>query len=326
MSIVTQKTRKKDLGIYYTPQEVTDFIFSVLTTLKDKEDKETGRWQSRKPKPHWPSVIDPAVGEGVFLKTAIESGFTQPQYVFGVDIDEDVVEQWEQINLLRSFGSQAELEHHFFHQNGLLPLNGKMVLRYKKGGLKEFDVAVGNPPYGGVGLGETELTDELLSHLTKFEILPEKVRNHLLQADRQNSLFDWHKAIHVNPGAKKRIKSFPIEVLFIDRFIQLVKSGGWIALIIPDGILANSNLHYVRQFVAEKTKVLGIVSLPRDTFKQVGTSAKTSILFLQKFREDDNKDLKYPVFLASINKLEKKYFEKLTDSFKEFQFYGKLKS
>ncbi len=324
MSTVTKKTRKKDLGIYYTPRVATNFIFSVLSILKDKEDKETRRWQSRKPKPHWPSVIDPAVGEGVFLKTAIESGFTQPQYVFGVDIDVDVVEQWEQLNLLRSFGSQAELEHHFFHQNGLLLLDEKKVLRYKKGGLKEFDVAVGNPPYGGVGLGETELTDELLSHLTKFEILPEKVRNHLLQADRQNSLFDSHKAFHVSPDAKKRIKSFPIEVLFIDRFIQLVKPGGWIALIIPDGILANSNLHYVRQFVAEKTKVLGIVSLPRDTFKQVGTSAKTSILFLQKFRDNDNKDLNYPVFLASINKLEKVYFDKLTDSFKEFQLYGRV--
>jgi type I restriction enzyme M protein len=324
MSVVAKTTKKKDLGIYYTPQVVVDFIFSVLSILKEKEDLEKKRWQNRKPGPHYPSVIDPAVGEGIFLKAALDSGFTKPQYVFGIDIDEDVKQRWVEINLLKSFGSKAELEHHFFHQNGLSPLDDKKVLRYKKGGLKEFNVAVGNPPYGGVGLGQTELTDELISHLAKFEVLPESVRNQLLQADAQNSLFDSHKSFHIKPDARKRIKSFPIEVLFIDRFIQLVKPGGWIAIIIPDGILANSNLHYVRQFIAQKTKVLVIVSLPRDTFKQVGTSAKTSILFLQKFRPEDNKDLNYPVFLSSINRLEKEYVDKLTDSFKEFQYHGRI--
>ena len=75
-----------------------------------------------------------------------------------------------------------------------------------------------------------------------------------------------------------------IEVLFIERFIQLCKQDGWIAIIIPDGILANSNMHYVREFIADNTKVEAIISLPRDAFKHVGTSAKTSILFLKNRR------------------------------------------
>ena len=146
MAQVTYKNRKQELGIYYTPEIVVAFIFDILNILKEKEDKASQRWESRKPTPHYPSVIDPAVGEGVFLKKALESGFTKPQYVFGVDKDEHVVEQWEHINLLESFGSQADLQNHFFHQNGLLPLDEDRVLPYKKGGLREFDAVVGNPP------------------------------------------------------------------------------------------------------------------------------------------------------------------------------------
>ena len=70
------KKRKQDLGIFYTPQEVVDFIFDILNIWKNREDKETHRWQTRKPNAHYPSVIDPACGEGVFLKTAVTSGFT----------------------------------------------------------------------------------------------------------------------------------------------------------------------------------------------------------------------------------------------------------
>jgi type I restriction enzyme M protein len=111
-------------------------------------------------------------------------------------------------------------------------------------------------------------------------------------------------------------------VLFIERFIQLCKEGGWIAIIIPDGILANSNMHYVREFIAENTKVEAIVSLPRDAFKHVGTSAKTSILFLKKQRTENHK---YPVFLASLNKMEEKGLKMISEQYKEFYYEARLK-
>ena len=324
MTTVIDKKRKQDLGIYYTPEAVVDFIYAALNTLRQKEDEESQRWNSHKPAPHCPSIIDPAVGEGVFLKGALKSGFTKPQCVFGVDLDKEVIEQWEKINLLKSFGSKKDLEHHCFHQNSLLPLDKNKILRYKKAGLREFDIVVGNPPYGGVGLGETELTDELIAQLARFEVLPNSIKNKLITADTQSTLFPLVKYFGIKPEVKNRIKSFPIEVLFVDRFIQLAKPGGWIAIIIPDGILTNSNLHYVRKFIAQKTKVLAIVSLPRDTFKKVGTSAKTSILFLQKYREKDKRDTDYPVFLASIDTLEKEYFDNISNAYNSFHYNGTL--
>lgn len=325
-----QNNKKKELGAFYTPETVVDFIYDILNILKEKEDKENQRWESRKSRSHYPSVIDPACGEGIFLKKAVESGYTgyHPSYdipyVFGIDIDKSVVDQWEEISILNLFNGKREaMRDHFYHQNGLSKLPDKS-LRYKKGRdkLDKFDAVVGNPPYGGTGLKKSEIKDKLANSLFKYEIWSYAFG---WAQSKQETMF----GANIKDRIAKKIKKFPIEILFIERFIQLAKDpipeenkeGGKIAIIIPDGILANSTYHYVRQFIADKTKVLGIVSLPRDTFKQVGTSAKTSILFLQK---EERNDLNYPVFLASIKKLEKEYLKKISNSFNNFYNYGKI--
>ena len=90
-------------------------------------------------------------------------------------------------------------------------------------------------------------------------------------------------------------------VLFIDRCLQLLKPGGRLFIILPDGILCNSGDRYVReyimgkkdeqtsQFLGGKAIVKAVISLPSDTFKLSGTGAKTSVLYLQKrkARKDD---------------------------------------
>ncbi|MFL0992984.1 class I SAM-dependent DNA methyltransferase [Vibrio parahaemolyticus] len=83
-------------------------------------------------------------------------------------------------------------------------------------------------------------------------------------------------------------------VLFIDRCLQLLKPGGRLMIVLPDGILCNSGDRYVREyimgkkdeqtgeFVGGKAIVKAVISLPIDCFKLSGTGAKTSILYLQK--------------------------------------------
>lgn len=323
------KTKKKDLGIFYTDQRIVNFIYDILLIWKEAENKKSKRWDKKNP-----SVIDPAVGEGVFLKTAIEKGFTQPDWVFGLDLDCEVVEKWKKINLLHSFGGNREdLEAHFFCQNGLDKIHWeqhKKKYSYKLKGEdiknQQFDTVVGNPPYGGVGLGGIELSDGLIVQLTKFEVLPEDISNNLKFAHRQGDLFSSKKSVNARPQVKQRLASFPIEVLFIDRFIQLAKPGGWIAVVIPDGILANSNLQYARAFIARKTKVAAIVSLPRDAFKHVGTTAKTSILFLQKYSDEEQKnvDLDYPVFLSSVEVINEDNLKIISDLYQKFYNEGNI--
>lgn len=337
MKTMLEKKRKQDLGIFYTRPEIVDFIYDILLVWKEKENKKKARWEAHKPK-HYPSVIDPACGEGIFLKKAIERNFTKPDWVFGMDIDEEVVNKWPSISLLEAFGNdEAKLKAHFFHQNGLMPIDWEQHKSLYYGKLKkedikngQFNLVIGNPPYGGIGIDLSEHptaeAKNLLNSLGTFRIFAYKNNRRNNGEKSENGLFDNLVAetgatyySGINP---KQAESIPIEVLFIERFIQLCKDGGWIAIIIPDGILANSNMHYVRAFIAENTKVEAIVSLPRDAFKHVGTSAKTSILFLKKQKMEN---LSYPVFLASLNKMEEKGLKIISEQYKEFCYETRLK-
>ncbi|MDI6814840.1 MAG: N-6 DNA methylase [Dehalococcoidales bacterium] len=74
-----------------------------------------------------------------------------------------------------------------------------------------------------------------------------------------------------------------IEILFLERFLQLASSKGIIGIILPHGIFSSLPLKYVRTFIMNKASVLGIISLPRRIFSN-GTTSKTCILFAQKER------------------------------------------
>lgn len=110
-------------------------------------------------------------------------------------------------------------------------------------------------------------------------------------------------------------------VLFIDRCLQLLKPGGRLLIVLPDGVLCNSGDRYVREYIMgkkdEKTGqfhggkaiVKAVISLPSDAFKLSGTGAKTSILYLQKRKaspKDPEKFLDEPqtdVFMAVADSL-----------------------
>ena len=110
-------------------------------------------------------------------------------------------------------------------------------------------------------------------------------------------------------------------VLFIDRCLQLLKPGGRLLIVLPDGVLCNSSDRYVREYIMgkkdEKTGqfhggkaiVKAVISLPSDAFKLSGTGAKTSILYLQKRKanpKDPEKFLDEPqtdVFMAVADSL-----------------------
>jgi len=58
---------------------------------------------------------------------------------------------------------------------------------------------------------------------------------------------------------------------------------------LPEGILNNPSLQYVREFTEGKAKILAVVSLPVETFISSKASVKSSIIFIQKFSEEESK-------------------------------------
>jgi len=96
--------------------------------------------------------------------------------------------------------------------------------------------------------------------------------------------------------------------LFVDRNLQLLKPGGRLLIVVPDGLLSNAGDRYIReylmgikdpqtgQFHGGKAIVKAVVSLPTQTFAISGTGAKTSFLYLQKKRHPA--DQQGPIFMA----------------------------
>lgn len=144
--------------------------------------------------------------------------------------------------------------------------------------LKEnsFDVIFANPPFGG------EIRDEKI--LQEYELAKS---NHKKQRD-----------------AVER------HILFIERVIQLLKPGGRGALVVPQGILNNTNLSYIREWLFTKSRIIGVISLDANTFKP-HTNVKTSLLFFQKWQGPALTD--YQVFMAVSQKSGKDRSGKLVD-------------
>lgn len=200
------------------------------------------------------TILDPAVGNGVFLKIATK--IWNNATLFGIDIDKEIISGLKELNLSNSV---------FICSDSLSEKTWKLPIVkefFSNGG---FDMVVGNPPFSS-WFSRIE-TKEILSNYT----------------------------LSYKNGELRRSQA--IEILFLEIFIRIVKDGGFIVIVLPDGILSNPLYQYVREFILKNTKVLHIINLPRNVFKD--TTAKTSILILQKCKESN---LNYFVNIINLEK------------------------
>lgn len=80
------------------------------------------------------------------------------------------------------------------------------------------------------------------------------------------------------------------EFLFLERYISLLKEGGILFAVVPDGVIGGSGTAALsRQYLSQKAEILSIVHLPPVTFAQAGTRTKTAILVLRKGRSRTSK-------------------------------------
>lgn len=89
------------------------------------------------------------------------------------------------------------------------------------------------------------------------------------------------------------------------------------AIVIPDGILTNSSLQYVRDNLEELYRIVAVVSLPQTAFTSTGAGVKSSVLFLRKHKTKSSEKISAQKiklqeqlktgnkFLATVEKWEK---------------------
>jgi type I restriction enzyme M protein len=162
---------------------------------------------------------------------------------------------------------------------------------------EQYDLILTNPPFkkGGIKTSENhKLIDFFQSDIV--DGAPRMAGDRLALGAKPDTKGVWKTVNSVDPA-----------VLFIDRCLQLLKPGGRLLIVLPDGILCNSGDRYVREYLMGKKDettgrfiggnaiVKAVVRLPPVTFRLSGAGAKTSFLYLQKKQPGDEQG---PVFMA----------------------------
>ena len=140
--------------------------------------------------------------------------------------------------------------------------------------LGDFDILLTNPPFGSKipVRGEDKLKQFELAHRYK----------------QNKKTGEWIKG-------KIKDKEAP-QILFIERCLQLLKYGGRMAIVLPDGIYGNNQFGYIRNWLLKKTRIIAIIDIPAETFMP-NTPTKTTIMILQKLPENKIPS-DYPIFMA----------------------------
>lgn len=189
------------------------------------------------------------------------------------------------------------------HHDGLLNVNGIWEGR--------FDVILTNPPFGARIDKELKITEA--DRFTDIE----KIKAYEKRYGKEN----YDNALkQVNDHIDQPILDlFQIgkfsgltEVLFIERCLNLLKPGGRMGIVLPEGVLNNTNLQKVRDFVESKAKILLIVSIPQDVFMAAGATVKPSLLFFKKFTENEAEEYNR-IYIQVLHEVEAKYDEEMTD-------------
>jgi type I restriction enzyme M protein len=74
-----------------------------------------------------------------------------------------------------------------------------------------------------------------------------------------------------------------------------------LAIVLPDGVLANTGTDYVRQWLAEHMKIRAIASLPIETFSPFGAKIKTSVLIARKWKSGERRSDAHRVHLVKVD-------------------------
>jgi type I restriction enzyme M protein len=207
--------------------------------------------------------------------------------------------------------------HGGVHQhNGFINVNGIFEER--------FDIILTNPPFGAYVEPSDVLTEEQIAtspeqfrrYSNEYGDLYKRAQAHVAAARGKPiaSLFELP-----TQGGRK-LGKIKTEILFIERCLSLLKPGGRLGIVLPEGIFNNPSLAYVREFCEDRAYIRAVVSLPQDTFVSTGATVKASLLFMQKFTAKEKID--YDRKKAAADKeIREKYTREISAAVSKLKLY-----
>ncbi len=295
------KSSKGEKGQYFTPRYVIDMCVKMLNPNKEEYIIDTAAGSCGFPVHTifyvWEQILKEKGISKSHLFTSEEKPVECSDYVrdkvFAIDFDERSVRVGRTLNLIAGDGQTNVL-----HLNTLdwerwdektedsawqdVYFQGWKKLRRLRNTKDNnrdfnFDVLLANPPFAG-DIKESRI-------LAKYEL-------------------------GKKPDGKYQT-SVGRDILFIERNLDFLKPGGRMAIVLPQGRFNNSSDKRIREYIAERCRILGVVGLHGNVFKP-HTGTKTSVLLVQKWDETTPNPSKggelglcprvddYPIFFATM--------------------------
>lgn len=214
------------------------------------------------------SVIDPACGSGGFLAYTLRHFLSRGErdfHIAGLDKDAFLAKIAKiYLSLIR------EGNHAVYCENSLERPHKWSAQTQNAVKLGEFDVVLTNPPFGA-----------------KIPVVGKRLLMQYQLGRKWQRRGGW-------TATPTLLDKQPPQVLFIERCIQLLREGGRMGIVLPEGVFGNPSDRYIWEYVSGVCSVTGVVSLPQETF-QPSTHTKTSVLFLEKNARRNGNN---PLFMA----------------------------
>lgn len=255
-----------DFGQYFTPRNIVSFIVDSLPI------DENAR------------VLDTSCGSGGFLLHALDKVRNAVREFYEInDGEKETLEchkQWHDFAEYNLYGieineqiSRTAKMNMIIHDDGhtnVVTSDGlisptDLRLKTNNDGFKEdsFNYIITNPPFGST-VKQTEK-----AYLHQYKLAIKEV--------------DW-----LNPNSKVSERpSQSTEVLFIEQAEKYLAEGGYLAIVIPDGILTNSSMQYVRDYISDAFRIVAVISMPQTAFSANGAGVKSSVMFLKKYSSSE---------------------------------------
>jgi len=249
-----------DFGQYFTPRPIVKFIVDVL------------------PINNYSRVLDTSCGSGGFLLYALDKIRAQAdEYfdngsidhykywhdfaehnLFGIEINESIARTAKMNMIIHDDGHTNVVAADGLLQNErLIEKTGNKGFKYNS-----FNFIITNPPFGS----SIKQTEKAYLHQYKFGVKES----------------DW---LDTKNAAVRKRATQSTEVLFIEQCRNFLMPGGYLAIVIPDGILTNSSLQDIRDQIEEWYRIVAVVSIPQTAFMHTGAGVKSSIFFLRKLSD-----------------------------------------
>ena len=267
-------------GQFFTPRNVVRMMISILDPAPDE------------------MILDPACGSGGFLITALEyvwqkleaqaktKGWGPVQldrkkrevaskYFRGIDKDSFLAKVTKAYMAIIGDGRGG-----VFCENSLLNPDEWHHATSDAIRISSFDIVFTNPPFG------TKIPIKGEPVLSQFAL------GYKWKKDKSTGRIDKTATLHEDQ---------PPQILFLERCLQFLKTGGRLGIVLPEAVFGMPTYEYVVTFLQERTKILGIVSMPESLLKtsgKGGTHAKVCVVFIENRPPKNGED--YSIFMADV--------------------------